>query len=137
MDYSSQTSCARSNSNLKFAMSLALSRASRLKPEIRLAQAVSELVAALPLGQKAAFNSIRSQAQAAAPTITDVMQLTAEIDRRALSKVGGQCFGLRFMSFIQSIQQFVALGDIVVGASQQIVACGLWAVVRMALLVSG
>lgn len=116
-------------------MSLAIARASKLKPEIRLAQAISELVAVLPSDQKAVFNSARSQAQNTAPTLRDVMRLTAEIDQRALSKVGGRCFGLRFMSFLQSVQQFVALGDIVVGATQQIVACGVWAVVRMALLV--
>lgn len=117
-------------------MSLALALASKLKPEIRLAQAISELVATLPGDQKALYNSTRSQAQNTPPTFSDVMRLTAEIDQRAQAKVGGRCFSVRFTKFVQSIQQFVALGDVVVGASQQIVACGVWAVVRMALLVS-
>lgn len=36
----------------------------------------------------------------------------------------------------QAVQQFTALGDIIVGGSQNLVACGIWTVFRTSLLVS-
>jgi len=61
------------------------------------------------------------------------MRLTAEIDRDVVS--GERCFGPRFTNFPQAVQQFAALGDITVGGSQNIIACGVWSLVRMSLLV--
>jgi hypothetical protein len=62
------------------------------------------------------------------------MRITAEID--VSQKAGGRCFGPRFTKFLHGVQQFAALGDVVVGSSQNVVACGVWSVVRMCLLVS-
>jgi hypothetical protein len=45
------------------------------------------------------------------------MRLTAEIDRQASGKVGGRCFGPRLINFLQAVQQYAALGDIVVGGA--------------------
>lgn len=115
-------------------MSTALAKASSLKPEIRLAQAVSEFEAALSNEQKSTFRTFRSQSLSAAPSPNDVMRLTAEVDRRISKKFGGQCFGPRFTNFLQGVQQFAALGDIVVGGSQNMIACGVWSLVRMSLL---
>ena len=68
--------------------------------------------------------------------LLDLMRLTAEIDRRTSGKVGGgRCFGTRLTNVLQAIQQFASLGDIVVGGSQNIIACGVWSLVRMTLLV--
>jgi hypothetical protein len=117
-------------------MSKALTTASLLKPEIRLAQAVSEFEADLLIEQKAAFRTLRSQSQTTAPNSSDVMRFTAEMDRRISTKFASQCFGPRFTNFLQGVQQFAALGDVVVGGSQNLVACGVWCVVRMSLLVS-
>jgi len=66
------------------------------------------------------------------------MRLTAEIDRHGLGRVarGSRCFGPRLTNFLQAVQQFAALGDIVVGGSQNIIACGVWSLVRTSLLVS-
>lgn len=64
------------------------------------------------------------------------MRLTAEIDRQISRKAGGRCLGPRFTNFLQGVQQFAALGDVVVGGSQNMVACGVWSLVRMSLLVS-
>ena len=62
------------------------------------------------------------------------MKLTAEID---LSKeAGSRCFGPRFTTFLHGVQQFAAPGDVIVGGSQNIIACGVWSLVRMSLLVS-
>ncbi|KAI9854299.1 MAG: hypothetical protein M1813_001292, partial [Trichoglossum hirsutum] len=116
-------------------MSTLLANISRLKPEIRLAQAVSQFEADLSSEQKATFRTYRSQSRDSPPDPSDVMGLTAEIDRQASGKVGGRrCFGPRFTNFLQAVQQFAALGDIIVGGSQNIIACGVWSLVRMSLL---
>ena len=117
-------------------MSSALARVSPLKPDIRLAQAVSEVEADLEMGQKATFRALRSQSHSALPNPGDVMRLTAEFDRLVSRKFSNQCFGPRFTNFIQGVQQFAAIGDVVVGGSQNIIACGVWVVMRMSLLVS-
>ncbi|PCG99901.1 Hypothetical protein PENO1_050690 [Penicillium occitanis (nom. inval.)] len=116
-------------------MALALATASRLKPEIRLAQAVSEFEADLTMEQKLRFNSYRAQVHKSPPEIHDVMRLTAEIDQKISPKIGrGRCYGPRLTNFLQGLQQFVSLGDILVGGSQNLVACGVWSLVRMSLM---
>jgi len=117
-------------------MSIILASASRLKPEIRLAQAVSQFEVDLSSEQKTTFNTYRSQSLQSPPDPSDVMRLTAEIDRQASGKFGGRCFGPRFTNFLQVVQQFAALGDVIVGGSQNIIACGIWSLVRISLLVS-
>ena len=118
-------------------MSNVLANASRLKPEIRLAQAVSQFEADLSNDQKAALRKYRSQIQDAPPDHRDVMRLTAEIDRSATRKMGGgRCFGPRMTNLLHSIQQFAAIGDVMIGGSQNLIACGVWSLVRMSLLVS-
>ncbi|KAM0244239.1 hypothetical protein ACHAP5_006452 [Fusarium lateritium] len=115
-------------------MSLSLRDRFPLKPEIRLAQAVSEFEAILTSEQKASFSISRSSAVSTAPSMSDVMRLTAEIDFKATSKHGrGRCLGPRMTNILQSIQQFAALGDVVIGGSQNLIACGVWAAARMTL----
>lgn len=117
-------------------MSSALANAAPLKADIRLAQAVSSFEADLSTDQKTALRSHQIQSRDSPPDTHDVMRLTAEIDRRAAGKLGGgRCFGPRFTNVLQSVQQFAALGDVVVGASQNLIACGVWSLVRMSLLV--
>ncbi|OBT79642.1 hypothetical protein VF21_01285 [Pseudogymnoascus sp. 05NY08] len=116
-------------------MSIILSNASRLKPELRLAQAVSQFEADLSSEQKAAFRNYRSQWKTSPPGPSDVMRLTAEVDYCASNKGGrGRCFGPRLTNFLQAVQQFAALGDIILGGSQNIIACSVWSLVRMSLL---
>ncbi|KAG4286253.1 hypothetical protein FPRO06_07513 [Fusarium proliferatum] len=113
-------------------MALAIREASGLKADIRLAQAVSEFEAELTTEQKLAFRASRTAATSTAPTMSDVMRLTAEMDLKATSKHGRiRCFGPRLTNMLQAIQQFAALGDIVVGGSQNLIACGVWSVARM------
>jgi hypothetical protein len=116
-------------------MSSVLAKAARLKSDIRLAQAVSEFEADLSNDQKSTFRTLKLQSLSRAPELSDVMRLTAELDR-GISRKFGQCFGPRFTNFLQGVQQFAALGDVVVGGSQNMVACGIWSLVRMSLLVS-
>jgi hypothetical protein len=117
-------------------MSGVLAKVWSLKPEIRLAQAVSEFEADLSNEQKSTFRTLKSQLISTPPNAHDVMRLTAEVDRRTSKKFSSQCFGPRFTSFLHGVQQFAALGDVVVGGSQNLIACGVWSVVRMSLLVS-
>ncbi|KAF4493314.1 Vegetative incompatibility HET-E-1 [Fusarium agapanthi] len=113
-------------------MALVIREASGLKADIRLAQAVSEFEAELTTEQKVAFRASRTAATSTAPTMSDVMRLTAEMDLKATSKHGRiRCFGPRLTNMLQAIQQFAALGDIVVGGSQNLIACGVWSVARM------
>lgn len=113
-------------------MSHALTQASRLKPEIRLAQAVSQFEADLSNDQKRSFRNDKSELLRSAPDARVVMHLTAEID----SRPGSRGFGPRLTNFLQAVQQFAALGDIIIGGSQNLIACGVWSLVRMSLLVS-
>src|SRR5437868_3346607 len=85
-----------------------LTLASRLKPEIRLAQAVSLYEADLSADQKARFRADKSRLRDAPPSIRDVMRLTAEIDQTASGKT--RCLGPRMVNVLQPVQQFAALG---------------------------
>jgi hypothetical protein len=117
-------------------MSVVLANVSRLKPEIRLAQAVSQFEADLSSEQKAVFRTYRSQSLESPLGLSHVMHLTADIDRRASGKIGGgRCFGPRLTSFLEAVQQFASLGDVIVGGSQNLIACGVWSLVRLSLLV--
>ncbi|KAJ0135658.1 Uncharacterized protein HZ326_21323 [Fusarium oxysporum f. sp. albedinis] len=116
-------------------MSTLLARVAPLKPEIRLAQAIAQFEADLSDEQRVDFQSNKSQSCHTPPDIHDIMRLTAEIDRRVAGKVGsGRCFGTRLVNVLEAIQRFAALGDVVVGGSQNMIACGVWSLVRMTLL---
>ncbi|KAJ5802840.1 NACHT nucleoside triphosphatase [Penicillium pulvis] len=110
-------------------MALALRQAWPLKAEIRLGKAISEFKAKLSDGEKAEFNTKQSSSQSSPPTVQDVRILTAKIDRGH----GGRCLSTRFMSVMEAVQQFVSFGDIIIGGSASIIACGVWSVVRLAL----
>jgi hypothetical protein len=62
-------------------MAMIATDAARLKPEIRLAQAVSQFEAALSREEKVAFWDQRAEALQSAPATTDIMRFTAQIDR--------------------------------------------------------
>jgi hypothetical protein len=115
-------------------MAMIVSGVARLKPELRLAEAVSRFEASLSGDEKAAFRNERTHVLKTAPDTIDVMRLTAQIDHRISGKAG-RCLGPRFTNFLQGVQQFAALGDVVVGGSQNIIACGVWSLVRMSILV--
>ncbi|CAN9253185.1 unnamed protein product [Alternaria alternata] len=110
-------------------MSKALVKAPKLSPHDRLKQAVSEFEASLSSVQRSQFNKGK-----APPTPSDVMELSEEVDVHLSQKFGGRCFGPRFTNFLQGVQQFAALGDILIGGSQNLIACGVWSLVRFTLL---
>lgn len=108
-----------------------ISKAAPLKPGIRLAQALSEYEAILADDQKAKFRICCGQLP---PDTTDVMRFTAEIDRDSHNR-RSRCVGPRLMNLLQSVQQFFTVVDVVVGGSQSQIACGIWGVLKMSLLV--
>lgn len=115
-------------------MDLILSNAGRLKPEARLGQAIVRFEALLSKEQKAAFEAGRINARASPPSLRDVMQLTAEIDLKTRTS-GRRCFGPRMTKILESVQQFASIGDVILGGSQNLIACGVWSLVRLTLLV--
>lgn len=120
-------------------MALALSHASKLKPAIRLQQTVLAFESILNVEEKLEFQSCRKACQASPPTVRDVMRLTAEVSRKASSRksgVGGPVLGPRFTNIIQVAQQFASVGDVLIGASQNLIAAAVWSLVRLTILVS-
>ncbi|KAH7309878.1 hypothetical protein B0I35DRAFT_440755 [Stachybotrys elegans] len=115
-------------------MSTAVREAASLRADIRLEAAVLDFRRDLSPSQKIELDSNEAQWRKKPPTIQDVMRLTAQIDRQSARNSGNRrCFGPRLTNVLQSIQQFAALGDIVLGGSQNIIACSVWALVRMTL----
>jgi ankyrin repeat domain-containing protein 50 len=106
-------------------MSRALASASVLKPEIRLTQAVLQFEEDLSNEQKDAFRAHKSGFERSPPDQTDVIRLAAEINRACLIKGGRKVLGSQISNFLYAIQQFAAIGDVLVGGSQNIFACGI------------
>ena len=114
-------------------MALLLAKAGPLKPEIKLAQALSEFEAVLADDQKTKFRTYRRQS---APNPTDVMRFTAEIDRdTSRNRKSRQCVGTRLTSVLHAVQQFSTLVDQIVGSSQSQIAGAIWGTMKMSLQV--
>jgi hypothetical protein len=111
-------------------MSLAIAKAARLKPEIRLAQALSEYEAILADEQKAKLRGYRQQSPS---TAADVMRFTAEIDQGA--RRSRRCVGPRLCNYLQAVQMFAGVVDVVVGGAQSLIASAIWGAVKLSLQV--
>ena len=110
----------------------ALTLAATLKPEIRLVQAVSEFERALPEEHRSVFKSLKRP-----PSTTDVILITAEIDREAGRKHRSwRSKGPRLTNLLNAIQKFTTVGDALVGGSQNLLASGIWAAARFSFQVS-
>ncbi|KAH6951248.1 hypothetical protein BKA56DRAFT_711711 [Ilyonectria sp. MPI-CAGE-AT-0026] len=84
----------------------------RLKLEIRLAQAVSDFATILDEDQRGNFKKLKSRSPPSSANTCQSMRLATILDR---------------------IQKFVCIGDLIVGGSQNMIASGVWAAVRMSL----
>ncbi|KIX99306.1 uncharacterized protein Z520_04882 [Fonsecaea multimorphosa CBS 102226] len=114
-------------------MALALRSAAPLKPEIRLAQALSEFEAMLDDDDKKTFRTWRGGSP---PAVSDVMKLTAEIDRNNSRRMSRRCFGPRLTSILGAVQQFSSALDVIVGGTQSPIATSIWGVLRMTLQIT-
>lgn len=116
------------------ALALSLAKAAPLKPEIKLAQALSEFEAVLPDDQKTKLRTYRGQSP---PNPTDVMRFTAEIDRDAgRTRKSRQCVGPRLTNVLHAVQQFSSVVDLIVGSSQSQIAGAVWGAVKISLQVT-
>jgi ankyrin repeat domain-containing protein 50 len=112
------------------AMSLIPAQVSKLKPQIRLSRAISAFYESLDTENKATFDSYRDAARATAPGLDDIRQIAAQIDRK-----GRKPRGDRFKCVLEALQQFVAVGDVVIGSTQNMLAAGVWSVARLTAIV--
>ncbi|RFN45421.1 nacht domain-containing protein, partial [Fusarium flagelliforme] len=113
-------------------VSSAVGFTARLKPEIRLAQAISEFSTCLQnKNQRARFKNLHSQSP---PSPDDIIRLTEEINRDgARSHRLWRPYGTRLVAILERMRQFAPIGDVLVGGSQNLIACGVWAAVRLSL----
>ena len=114
-------------------MALVIRSAASLKPGIRLAQAISEYEAVLQDSEKAEFRSLRAGRP---PDVSDVMAVTAAIDRNNSHRRSRRCFGPRLTNVLESVQQFSTIVDILVGGSQSLTASAIWGTVKMTLKIT-
>ncbi|KAK4199138.1 hypothetical protein QBC40DRAFT_349716 [Triangularia verruculosa] len=117
-------------------MSLIRAAVTRSKAEARLKDALGHFERDLTLDQQKTFRTFRTQADRSPPNISDVMQITAEIDQEVSKNNAfrGRCLGPRFTNFLESAQRFASIGDVILGGSQNLIACGVWSLVRFSLL---
>lgn len=111
-------------------MEVILSQSSKLKAQVRLGRAISTFYESLDTEHKAIFTSYRDAAHNTAPVLGDIRQIAAEIDRKARKPCGD-----RFKRVLESLQQFVAVGDVIIGSTQNLLAAGVWSVARLTVVV--
>ncbi|KAM7219501.1 hypothetical protein V8F06_005056 [Rhypophila decipiens] len=112
-------------------MSTALSTAAKLKPEIRLAQALSEFCACLGEHRAREFKGQRTKSP---PTPQDVIALTEEINRDgSRNHKAWMPYATRMAMFLDKIQTLSRLGDFMVASSQNLLASGIWATIKITL----
>ncbi|KAI2611895.1 hypothetical protein GGR54DRAFT_651129 [Hypoxylon sp. NC1633] len=116
-------------------MSRAMEESAPLKAEIRLAQAISEFVVALPDHERAAFKSMNSGSP---PSPEDVVKCTEQLNRDGLRvhQNNWRPYGPHLIGILDRVRLLSKAGDILVGASQCMVAGGIWAVVRVSLQIA-
>lgn len=107
-----------------------IANVAKLKPEIRLAQALSAFKAVLRADRRAKFDVSIATFKDHPPDAKDVNRLSAEINRD-IQQTTRRCYGPRFVHVLQAVQQYASMGDIFVGGSQNLVASGVWATVRL------
>ena len=110
-------------------MALAVAKAARLKPNIRLAQVLKEYEASLTGEQKDEY------LQTGPPSANAVITLTCDIDRRN-EKRKTRRYGARLTTFLNSVKGFTAIVDVVVGSVGNPIAGAVWGAVKIAMQVS-
>lgn len=118
-------------------MALVISRVAQLQSHIRLQQAINEFEKSLNTKQIQTLRRFQSATRQKPLTEQDVFALTRELDRRYIGRgpSPSSCIGPRFHKFLQGIQHFASIGDVIIGGSQNLIASGVWCGLRFALLV--
>ena len=106
-------------------MSQALAKAGPLRPEIRLSQALKHFEAVLSDQQRQSYAS-------SLPDSTSVMALTYEIDRQNAGR-STRRIGARLTNFMNSLQGFTAVVDLIIGNAGNPIAGAVWGAVKSAI----
>lgn len=125
--------CNMENHNFKKNMSSGLAVAARLKPEIRLAQAISEFSLSLSndKDRHVRFKNLQTRIP---PSASEIIQLTEEINRDGARRhKSWRPHATRLLPVLERIRQFAPIGDVLIGGAQNLLASGVWAAVRLAL----
>ncbi|KAK2591433.1 hypothetical protein QQS21_010873 [Conoideocrella luteorostrata] len=116
-------------------MAMVMGSLAPIKVESRLQQAIDAFIHDLTPVQRGEFLQERQECRQRYPDENDVLVFVAKLNHKHAA--GKQrCYGPRFFNIIQVVQQFTAMGDALVGGSQNMIASGIWAIVRMALLLA-
>jgi hypothetical protein len=109
-------------------------RPESLPGELRLTKAISDFGASLDEKHRVVFRNLQGLS---APTAHDVIRITEEInsDGSRIYKAWNP-HGTRMLKFLDRLHLFTRAGDILIGGSQNLIASGIWAVVRVSLQVS-
>jgi hypothetical protein len=99
-------------------MENSIANASKLKPEIRIAQALADFKAVLSTDRRARFDKSISAFKDHPPDANDVNRLTAEINRD-IQQTTRRCYGPRFVHVLQAVQQYASIGDVFIGGSRR------------------
>ncbi|MCJ1229129.1 hypothetical protein MMC12_005794, partial [Toensbergia leucococca] len=109
-------------------MALVLASAANVQPDTALAQALRDYEAVLSNDQRSRLHSHRGSVPNAAAAIN----LTTEIDQENNGRMG-RGVGPRFITFLESLQQFSSVLDTFVSSNPQMAAL-VWGGVKLALL---
>lgn len=112
-------------------MAQLMKAAGPLKVEIRLQQALDGFTKDLSGDQKTEFLDEQEAYRKSLPDSNDVITFMGQLN----AKASRSNFGPRAQSILQVTQQFAAIGDVLIGGSQNLIACGVWTVVRFTLQV--
>lgn len=107
-------------------MHRAIEEAAKLKPEIRLSQAVSEFSQAVEGDRRVELKVLKSQST---PTVRGVIELTLSVAKEGKRQHESRWltrYGPRLEHLLQRIQFFSKAGDVLVGGSQSMIASGVW-----------
>lgn len=112
-------------------MSTALSRIALLKAEVRLAQALSEFCGSLSEPRAREFKTLQTTSP---PGPDDVIRLTEEINRDgSRAHRSWRPYATKMALFLEKVQSLARVGDFLVGSSQNLVASGVWATIKLTL----
>ncbi|KAK1463181.1 NACHT domain-containing protein [Colletotrichum melonis] len=118
-------------------ISTAVAAVGKLKPEIRLAQTISEFSVSLKRHQDDFHIRFKNLQTRSPPTAMEVLQLTEEINRDGAHRHRSwRPNATRLVTVLERIRQFAPIGDVLVGGAQNLLASGVWATVRMTLEIS-
>ncbi|KAF4777265.1 NACHT domain-containing protein [Colletotrichum scovillei] len=118
-------------------ISTAVATVGKLKPEIRLAQTISEFSVSLKRHQDDSHIRFKNLQTRSPPTAMEVLRLTEEINRDGAHRHRSwRPNATRLVTVLERIRQFAPIGDVLVGGAQNLLASGVWATVRMTLEIS-